>query len=187
MSAYGSGIDISIEKALKKFPISGLGGVVLGSQLPWLEATLLANGAAHVETIEYGKIVSEHPKVSTLLPHEANKKFLNGTLVKYDFAASFSSVEHSGMGRYGDPMDPVADIEAVGLLSCFVKKGGKLFLGVPSGGDSIHWNAHRIYGAKRYPLLTINWNCWVFLVLSNGASQIGIPSLSLSSRELSRP
>ncbi|XRB07684.1 DUF268 domain-containing protein [Pycnococcus provasolii] len=171
ISAYGAGIDDAFDKALKAFSVSGLRGAVLGSQTPWLEATLLAYGAKHVETIEYGEIASRHPKITTLRPTEAYAKFLNNTHVLYDFVASFSSVEHSGMGRYGDPMNPSADIEAVAAMSCLVKKGGRMFLGVPSGGDSVHWNAHRVYGAKRFPLLTVNWKLQaVFGVVKWGVS-----------------
>ena len=131
VSAYGAGIDDAFDKALKAFSGLGLRGAVLGSQTLRLEATLLAYGAKHVDTIEYGEIVSRHPKISTLRPTEAYAKFLNKTHVPYDFIASFSSVELSGMGRYGDPMNPVADIEAVAAMSCLVKKGGRMFLGVP--------------------------------------------------------
>lgn len=30
-------------------------------------------------------------------------------------------------------------------------------VGVPAGEDSILWNAHRVYGDVRWPLLTMNW------------------------------
>ena len=34
-----------------------------------------------------------------------------------------------------------------------LKKDGQLFLGVPVGLDTLVWNAHRIYGEKRLPML----------------------------------
>ena len=41
------------------------------------------------------------------------------------------------MGRYGDPLDPVGDIWDVQRISCFVKPGGLLYLGVPMGPDQV--------------------------------------------------
>jgi hypothetical protein len=38
-----------------------------------------------------------------------------------------------------------------------LKPGGLLFLSVPVGFDALAWNAHRIYGRKRFPLLTEGW------------------------------
>ena len=40
---------------------------------------------------------------------------------------------------------------------------GLLFLGLPTRyrgleGDHVVWNAHRLYGAVRWPLVTTNWN-----------------------------
>ncbi|KAK5964144.1 hypothetical protein GCK32_017207, partial [Trichostrongylus colubriformis] len=43
----------------------------------------------------------------------------------FDFAASFSSIEHSGLGRYGDPIDPIGDLREVWKTSCLLKKGGE--------------------------------------------------------------
>mmetsp|Transcript_20620 Transcript_20620/g.29535 ORF Transcript_20620/g.29535 Transcript_20620/m.29535 type:complete len:112 (+) Transcript_20620:76-411(+) len=42
-------------------------GIVLGSQIPWAENGLIHYGANHVITVEYMKIVSGHPKLSTML------------------------------------------------------------------------------------------------------------------------
>ena len=44
----------------------------------------------------------------------------------FDFAASFSSIEHSGLGRYGDPIDPIGDLREMLKIKCMLKKGGGL-------------------------------------------------------------
>lgn len=38
-----------------------------------------------------------------------------------------------------------------------IKKGDILFLSVPVGKDLLVWNAHRIYGRIRLPLLLKGW------------------------------
>jgi len=56
------------------------------------------------------------------------------------------TVEHVGLGRYGDPIDPEGDIKAMKELSRVVAPGGDLLFVVPIGGNPrIQFNAHRIY------------------------------------------
>jgi hypothetical protein len=133
---------------------------VIGSETPWVEAMLLAIGASHVTTIEYGAIVSQHPNVSTMTPAQVTERFLasNGAEPKFDVAVTFSSLEHSGLGRYGDTLNPWGDIQAVAKAWCITKSGGNMFLGLPaSRGDEVCWNAHRSYGVHRWPQLMANY------------------------------
>ena len=38
------------------------------------------------------------------------------------------------------------------------KPNGFLYLGVPGGSeDEVQYNAHRVYGKYRWPLITTNW------------------------------
>ena len=74
--------------------------------------------------------------------------------VKFDVAISISSFEHDGLGRYGDPINPEGDFEAMkNVRENILVPGGLLFLSVPIGTDKCVWNAHRIYGKKRWPKL----------------------------------
>lgn len=60
-------------------------------------------------------------------------------------------VEHVGLGRYGDPLDPDGDRKAIAELKRVLAPGGLLLFVVPIGGTSkIMFNAHRIY---RYDLI----------------------------------
>ena len=45
----------------------------------------------------------------------------------FDFAVSFSSIEHCGLGRYGDPLNPFGDFEAVAQVWCMCKPGALFF------------------------------------------------------------
>lgn len=55
-------------------------------------------------------------------------------------------VEHVGLGRYGDAIDPDGDLKAIAELSRVLAEGGNLLFVVPVGGDPvIMFNAHRIY------------------------------------------
>ncbi|SCL76320.1 hypothetical protein L21_2245 [Methanoculleus chikugoensis] len=56
------------------------------------------------------------------------------------------TVEHIGLGRYGDPLDPDGDLKAIAELKRVLAVGGNLLFVVPIGGIAkIRFNAHRIY------------------------------------------
>lgn len=55
-------------------------------------------------------------------------------------------VEHVGLGRYGDILDPDGDLKAIAELKRVLAPGGLLLFVVPVGGTAkIMFNAHRIY------------------------------------------
>jgi len=55
-------------------------------------------------------------------------------------------VEHVGLGRYGDPIDPDGDLKAIAELTRVLAPGGDLLFVVPVGKSArIMFNAHRIY------------------------------------------
>lgn len=56
------------------------------------------------------------------------------------------TVEHIGLGRYGDPLDYDGDIKAIKELKRVLAAGGHLFFVVPIGRENrIFFNAHRVY------------------------------------------
>lgn len=55
------------------------------------------------------------------------------------------TVEHIGLGRYGDTIDPEGDLKAIKELKRVVKKGGSLIFVTPVGHSTLRFNAHRIY------------------------------------------
>lgn len=57
-------------------------------------------------------------------------------------------VEHIGLGRYGDPIDPDGYIKAISSLKRILKKGGKLYFSTPIGKNRLCFNAHRIFNAS---------------------------------------
>ena len=56
------------------------------------------------------------------------------------------TIEHIGLGRYGDPLDPEGDLKAIKELIRVLSPGGSLLFVVPIGSKpKIMFNAHRIY------------------------------------------
>jgi SAM-dependent methyltransferase len=58
-------------------------------------------------------------------------------------------VEHIGLGRYGDPLDPDGDLKAMAELTRVLAPGGSLLFVVPVGQARIQFNAHRIYAFQQ--------------------------------------
>lgn len=54
-------------------------------------------------------------------------------------------LEHVGLGRYGDPIDPAGSLLAAAELERVLKPGGRLFLSVPVGRERVCFNAHRVF------------------------------------------
>ncbi|XP_052070551.1 uncharacterized protein LOC127709189 [Mytilus californianus] len=159
--AYGISETNALRDGLRHAPGVKNGRIlVIGSERPWVEACLLEAGAYNIVTLEYGKIHSEHDNITTIVPSEYRRQYLDNTLGLFDVVVSFSSIEHSGLGRYGDVLNPWGDLIVVARAWCVTKSNGSLVLGVlyDINHDFIAFNAHRCYGRKRYPYLTTNWN-----------------------------
>ena len=58
-------------------------------------------------------------------------------------------VEHIGLGRYGDPLDPDGDLKAIPELKRVLVSGGSLLFVVPIGRPRILFNAHRVYAYEQ--------------------------------------
>jgi hypothetical protein len=86
-----------------------------------------------------------------------NLKSSSADLTKLPFAndsvesiSCMHTVEHIGLGRYGDPLDYDGDLKAIIELKRVVAIGGNLLFVVPLGYQSIIcFNAHRIYSKSQ--------------------------------------
>jgi hypothetical protein len=154
-STYGEPVSAYFETATREFAgaINGGVGIVLGSERPWVEIILARAGAKHIVTVEYGQVESKHPRLTVVTP-SSFAAFMLMHPRQFDFAVTYSSLEHSGLGRYGDGLNPYGDLEAVAETWCALRPGGYFFLGLPSANpaastDILYWNAHRHYGPLR--------------------------------------
>ena len=145
------GAATNLMKAFINYNIHNMNVAVIGSLHPWIEGMLL-NLNNTVTTVEYNVPIIKTNQLTAISYWDFQK-----TNKLYDCIVTYSSVEHSGLGRYGDPLDPDGDIKTMNDIYNNLKQDGILIWGAPVGKDALVWNAHRIYGSIRLPLMFNNF------------------------------
>ena len=59
------------------------------------------------------------------------------------------TIEHIGLGRYGDVIDAKGDLKAINELKRVVRPGGDVLFVTPVGTPRIEYNAHRVYSYEQ--------------------------------------
>jgi len=70
-----------------------------------------------------------------------------------DSLSCLHALEHFGLGRYGDPIDPYGYAAGLGNMAKMLRRGGLFYLSVPIGKERIEFNAHRIFDPHALVLL----------------------------------
>jgi SAM-dependent methyltransferase len=84
------------------------------------------------------------------------------------------TIEHIGLGRYGDPLDPDGDIKAINELIRVVKPGGSLIFVTPIGKPRIEFNAHRIYSYEQIQELFKEVEMKEFSLVPDNFKELGL-------------
>lgn len=58
------------------------------------------------------------------------------------------AMEHVGLGRYGDPINPMGYMEGMLQLQRVLAPGGKLYFSVPIGIERVEFNGQRVFNPK---------------------------------------
>ena len=64
-----------------------------------------------------------------------------------DSLSCLHALEHFGLGRYGDPVDPQGHLRGFRALIDMLAPNGILYLSFPIGRPVVEFNAHRVFGA----------------------------------------
>jgi hypothetical protein len=77
---------------------------------------------------------------------QANLMMLDHSMVGIcDSLSCLHALEHFGLGRYGDPIDPMGHIKGFNNLHKMLNSGGTLYISFPIGKSEVHFNAHRVF------------------------------------------
>jgi hypothetical protein len=62
-----------------------------------------------------------------------------------DSLSCLHAIEHFGLGRYGDPVNPLGYRRGIENLSKFLVPGGRLYLSTPIGRERVEFNANWVF------------------------------------------
>lgn len=96
-----------------------------------------------VEFYDYRPAKIELPNLKSLAGDLMNLQFESNSV---ESISCMHTIEHVGLGRYGDPIDYDGDIKAINELKRVLATKGTLLFVVPLGAkDVIYFNGQRIY------------------------------------------
>jgi SAM-dependent methyltransferase len=90
--------------------------------------------------------------------HIADYTGVNGSILDLPFAdASVQSlsclhvIEHIGLGRYGDPLDPQGSVKAAREIVRVLAPGGHAYVSMPIGRARVQFNGQRVFDPREVP------------------------------------
>lgn len=106
--------------------------------------------SAQVETtfVDYRPLKATLPGLTSVAGNILNLPFAGNSVKSL---SCLHVIEHIGLGRYGDPIDPQGSVRAALELQRIVSPGGRLFLSLPIGRERICFNAHRVHAPASVP------------------------------------
>ena len=146
-SPYGKHACTLLLNAFQEYDIKNKKVAVVGSTTPWLEAILL-NLGNKVTTVEYNVPITTFANL-TCVDAETFEK----TSMEYDCIVSYSTIQHCGLGCFGEPLDPEGDLKLMESIHKNLSDNGVLIWSCPVGKDALVWNAQRVYGKLRLPMI----------------------------------
>ena len=84
------------------------------------------------------------------------------------------SIEHIGLGRYGDEIDPDGDLKAISELKRALKNDGHLLFVVPIGKPCLRYNAHRVYSYDMISEYFEGFTLMEYSLIPDNALEVGI-------------
>ena len=117
----------------------------IGSRIDGFIAHLLAAGI-DVTLIDIREFPVEVENLHTIVDDATSLKQVADNSIAS--MSALCSLEHFGLGRYGDPIDPEACFNCFVEIQKKLKKGGNLYLSLPVGRERVEFNAHRVFYAN---------------------------------------
>lgn len=105
-----------------------------GSQLP-VELASMGHEVYGIDVLEYPL---EHPNLTSVQGDICRAPFPDGS---FDVVTAISTLEHIGLGRWGDPLHEDGDKKAVEEIARILKPGGRAIFAIPFGKERtvVYW------------------------------------------------
>jgi SAM-dependent methyltransferase len=115
----------------------------IGSRFDGFIAHLLSFRSVNV--IDIRKFESNIPGLTFHQGDVTNLKFPDETISSL---SCLHAMEHVGLGRYGDPIDPIGYLKGINELQRVLAPNGMLYFSVPIGVERVEFNAQRVFNPK---------------------------------------
>jgi len=87
--------------------------------------------------------ISGHENIEFI---KADLMSVDTSLPRVDSVSCLHAIEHFGLGRYGDLVDPLGHQKGFSNMVGMLKDGGILYISFPIGQQNqVHFNAHRVF------------------------------------------
>lgn len=107
---------------------------------------------AHVASFREIEVFDIRPvrsKIPGVVFKQADLMNASESLLEYcDSLSCLHALEHFGLGRYGDPIDPQGYVAGLSNMAKILKPDGLFYLSVPIGQERVEFNAHRIFDPR---------------------------------------
>lgn len=118
----------------------------IGSRIDGFILSLLSQNRK-ISLIDIRPIEGELPdNLSVTLANATDLEGISDETI--DSISALCSIEHFGLGRYGDPIDPDAWFKCICAIQKKTMIGGHIYISVPVGQERLEFNAHRIFAPK---------------------------------------
>lgn len=99
-----------------------------------------------VTFIDIRPMITDLPNLDSKAGSILNMPYEDGTVTSL---SCLHVAEHIGLGRYGDPIDPLGTAKACRELQRTLALRGNLYFGLPIGRPRVCFNAHRIHSTEQ--------------------------------------
>lgn len=99
--------------------------------------------------IEVFDIRLQNNKMKNVTFKQADLMKIDALFYEYcDSISCLHTLEHFGLGRYGDEIDPIGHLKGFKSITSILKPNGYFYFSVPLGPNKIEFNAHRIFSLQ---------------------------------------
>lgn len=110
---------------------------------------------AHVASFRDIEVFDVRP-ISTQIPGVVFKQadlmrsdsLPNSVMGYCDSLSCLHAIEHFGLGRYGDPIDPAGHERGIANMALLLQPGGTFYLSTPIGRERVEFNANRVFDPR---------------------------------------
>ena len=115
----------------------------VGSQIGF---TTVLSAVVPTVSVEFRELKLDVPGFRSVTGDILRLPFESGSVLSL---SCLHVIEHIGLGRYGDPLDPNGSIKAAQELSRVLAVGGQLLIALPQGRPRVCFNAHRVHDSRQ--------------------------------------